>query len=433
MFKSLQVKFVAMVMAVVTVILAAVFVSVGVITTQQASERLMADMDSAIDLASSAQSPARLTAAPPEMGGAPGERSATPVAVYRIEGGELRVASRTAATLGSDVLAEVSRDCIAAPEGEGSLSSQGLVFLKRDVMGVDYVAFANDSAAENVRSIVTISLVVGIAALLMFFVASIAFSRWALRPVRQAWDQQRRFVTNASHDLKTPLSIIKANTEVLLDEPEAPVAERVRWLGITKEASEDMEKLVGEMLALASLDELAEANDRNDSSEDAGLEEVDLSRLLERCALQFEARSFEGGFELSTSIQEGVIVSSNAEVLRQIVQVLLDNACKYVNSDGKVLVGLSVEGSGSAGSPSWRKGSAFLEVSNTGEVISAEDLPHLFDRFYRVDSARDTRSGHGLGLSLAKGLAESIGSDLSVSSEDGLTTFRLEVRLQAGG
>lgn len=457
MLRKLQSKFIAMIMTVVTVILVAVFVSIGVITTQQASKALLEDMNAAIDSAASAalaheaepeldpehpiahvepsaSESSAISAAgdsssasagakaqqefqPPELGGFPGEKSDVPVAVYYVDGDELTSAPRASATLVEGTLKDVSQECISAADGEGSFSQYGLAYLKRTVKGVSYVAFADDSAAANAKRVLLVSVGVGAVALFLFFAASIVFSGWALRPVRRAWEQQRRFVTNASHDLKTPLSIIKANTEVLLDEPDAIVAEREKWLSSTKAASEDMEQLVGEMLELARLDELSEPGVAVPAVSQSQLEQVDLSRLVEGCALQFESRSFEGGFELTTDIPEGVIVRSSAEPLRQLLQILLDNACKYVNAGGIVKVGVF--------GPAASSGATRIAVSNTGTTIASNDLEHIFDRFYRVDKARDTTSGHGLGLSLAKALSEQLGATLTAASSNEETTFTL--------
>lgn len=172
------------------------------------------------------------------------------------------------------------------------------------------------------------------------------------------------------------------------------------------------------MLALASVDAL-EGKDgtklMKGSEEGASLETVNLSRIVERSVLQFESRSFEKGFHLTTSIEENVEVKSNTTTLARIMQILLDNACKYVESEGTVSVALS----SSSGAHT------ILEVSNTGEGIPQDKLPYIFDRFYRVDEVRNAADGHELGLAIAQTLARSLGAQLSAKSDDSLTTFTL--------
>lgn len=413
MFRKLQVEFVALVMGVVTLILVAVFVSIGVMTYQQSWTQLSSDLSASIS--ASADKPHPLPPQggagpePPNMGQQPDERMATPVAVYVLEDGVLTVSSRSGALLDDAVRESLAQDSATLPLGVATPCSQGLVALKQDVMGTTYVAFANDSAAASVRSLAPIFVAVGVAALLVFFVVSILFARWALRPVRQAWDQQREFVSNASHELKTPLAIIKANTEILLDEPDEDAEGRAKWLFSTQEATRGMEALVDDMLALAALDERALAKPV------CADEEVDVSRLVERAVLPFESRAFEGGFQLEMHIPEGVHVHTEAEALSRLLQVLLDNACKYVNDGGTVQVQLERQGAESVR----------ISVSNTGEAIPPEKLNHIFERFYRVDEARASSTGHGLGLAIAKALADELGATLTATSTPDATTFTL--------
>ncbi len=427
MFKKLQVKFVALVMGVATLILCAVFVSIGAMTCQQAAQQLAADLETSIDVSANAferpearaplpQAPDADAAgegqgqlAPPQLGQRPEERLASPVAVYVLEDGALTLASRSSAALDDAVRTEAVEACSDAPEDEVVPGPHGLVLLKRQVRGTTYVAFADDSARVALRGLLPTFAVVGAGALAVFFAISILFARWALRPVRQAWDQQRAFVSNASHELKTPLAIIKANTEILLDEPDADAAARAKWLASTQESAEGMEALVNDMLALASLDELAEQGSVRIAAHVAG--PFDLSRQLEGLALQFESRAFEGGFALEADIVEGVQARADADAVARLMQILLDNACKYVGAGGTVTVRLECA-----------DGAARVSVANTGPLIPPEQQERIFQRFYRADEAH-AGAGHGLGLSIAKALSDQLGAGLSVTSTDAVTTF----------
>lgn len=429
MFKKLQVKFVALVMGVVALILCAVFASIGAMAYQQAADRLASDMDVSIETSANALEHPSARArgpempeapdveatgdpqgqlVPPQLGQRPEERLASPVAVYTVEDGGLTLASRSSAVLEDEVLSEAAQACAEAPFDEVVPCQQGLVLLKRQIRGITYAAFANDSARAALRGLVPMFAVVGAGALAAFFAISILFARWALRPVRQAWDQQRTFVSNASHELKTPLAIIKANTEILLDEPDADAAARGKWLASTQESAEGMEELVDDMLALASLDELAEQG----APDAAGhAEPFDASRLLEGQVLQFESRAFEGGFTLEAAIPEGVSVRADADAVARLTQILLDNACKYVDAGGTVSVTLERTGT-----------DARISVANTGPQIPPEQLERIFDRFYRADEAH-AGSGHGLGLSIAKALSDQLAAGLAATSTEAATTF----------
>ena len=133
---------------------------------------------------------------------------------------------------------------------------------------------------------------------------------------------------------------------------------------------------------------------------------VDLSSLVEGDALQFDAVAYERGCEIETNVFDGISVLGDQDQLDRLLKTLIDNACKYVDDGGAVDVSLSRSGK-----------QARLAVRNTGAPISPEDLPHVFDRFYRADKARTGGAGgHGLGLAIARAIAEEHGGTLTVSS-----------------
>nr|WP_239471424.1 HAMP domain-containing sensor histidine kinase [Olsenella profusa] len=244
------------------------------------------------------------------------------------------------------------------------------------------------------------------------FVVAYLLSGWALRPVERAWEQQRRFVSDASHELKTPLAVILANTQILEADGGVPKEAR-RWVHSTSEEVTHMKGLVEDLLTLARADEQEASGTRSAGASQA----VDLSALVSGCALEFDAVAFERGCSIECALADGVTVTGDPEQLRRVVRTLLDNATKYADRGTPVRVGLSREG---------RR--ARLTVNNRGETIAPEDLAHLFDRFYRTDDARERQSsgGFGLGLAIAKSLVESMGGKISARSTDANgTTFEV--------
>jgi signal transduction histidine kinase len=245
------------------------------------------------------------------------------------------------------------------------------------------------------------------------FLISLAFSNRALRPTEESLSRQRRFVADASHELKTPLAIIDANADAALgsmaSEPEARM-----WVERIGEESGRMRRLVDDLLFLA----------RSEDAADVAMERlpVDLSLAAEREIGRVEAVLFERGIgvEFKSPAAGPVIVKADQERVRQILLILLDNAMKYTDDGGLVVVEV---GHG-------RK-NGFVKVSNTGAGIPAGDLPHIFDRFYRADKARTSSGagGHGLGLSIAKTIAERSGGMITAYSASGMTTFTLELPL----
>lgn len=346
-------------------------------------------------------------AAPPTIGGRERDGGQViPMALFSVsvDGAMTALGRYNTASISQDVLEQAGQQLAGADEGFGSLSDLGLFYVKRQAGGVMYLAFADMGSASGWRSLAATLAVVEVAALAVFFVISLFFSRWALRPVARAWTQQRRFVADASHDLKTPLTVILANTSIALEHPERSVASQSQWLESTQHEAEAMQSLVGDLLALAKMDE-EEAAAQSGAARPA-FEEVDLSDVIEGEVLQFESVAFERGVKLESQVEPGIELRGNEQRLRRLAGTLIDNACKYVDDGGAVNVSLSRAGK-----------QAKLEVRNTGAPISPEDLPHVFDRFYRADKARTGGAGgHGLGLAIARAIAEEHGGTLTVSS-----------------
>lgn len=273
------------------------------------------------------------------------------------------------------------------------------------------IVIADTSAADlSLQSLAIKDVAIFVAAMGALLVIAILLSTWVLKPVEAAWEQQRQFIADASHELKTPLAVIIANTQILEADQSIP-AESRRWIQSTAEESKHMKNLVEELLELARTDETATG-----AHGVMKQEEVDFSAMVENAALEFDAIAFERGSEIQEQIDEGVRVKGDAEWLMRLCKILIDNACKYSLVGTPVLVSLRQES---------RR--CTLSVTNQGNVIDPEDLPHVFDRFYRTDKARSRDAhtgGFGLGLAIAKGICTSHGGTISVtSSAEAGTTF----------
>lgn len=257
---------------------------------------------------------------------------------------------------------------------------------------------------DGLKSLAVNDLIIVCLAMAALLLISIGLSTWVLMPVEQAWEQQRRFVADASHELKTPLAVISANMQILSADASIPVESR-RWVDSTADEASHMKGLVEELLELARTDEGAIGT--------AGVlqhVDVDLSSMVESCALEFDAIAFERGTSIDERIDENVHVTGDPEWLQRLCKILIDNACKY--SDGAKPVSVVLERESRR---------CKLKVNNSGAPIDKDDLDHLFDRFYRTDKARsrsEGAGGFGLGLAIAKGIATSHGGDIDVTSDD---------------
>lgn len=327
-------------------------------------------------------------------------RSNIPLAVYTSgEDGTLTaVADVTTAYIDPDVLEEVSDQVVSMAEGHGTLNGLSLHYYKRTIDGIAYIAFADTSTTADWESLALTLVIAGLGTLAVFFIISLFLSKWALRPVREAWDSQRQFIADASHDLKTPLTVILANASILLKHPESSIASQSQWIESTQTEAESMQGLVCEMLELAQVEERAQI----------AHETFDFSDMLDGETLQFESLAFEQGCSFECEIEEGISVNGDAGRLGKMVSTLIENALKYVDAGGTVSVKLVRSGR-----------SLSLTVHNTGAPIAADDLPHIFDRFYRSNKARTSGTGgFGLGLAIARETARAHDGDIACTSTE---------------
>ena len=254
------------------------------------------------------------------------------------------------------------------------------------------------------RSYVSIAL----AALLLLLGISIVLARLVTKPVEQAWKKQRQFLSDASHELKTPLTVILSNAELL---ERAELTERpARWADNIHSEAARMRTLVEEMLTLARAD---------NAPPTVHLTEVNFSELAMDAALAFEPVAFEGGKGLEFHVCQDLTVLGDADKLRRLVSILLDNAIKYGADGGTVTLALEKT-----------ERQARLTVSNPGQPIPPQELERLFERFYRMDASRGEKSGFGLGLSIAAAIAGEHKGTLRAESDAESTRFLYTMNLK---
>ncbi|MEG0027416.1 MAG: HAMP domain-containing sensor histidine kinase [Raoultibacter sp.] len=296
----------------------------------------------------------------------------------------------------------------ATIDTQGTLSDFGLIYKVNATPDGLKVAFASTSYLTQAMTSLVITLIgVGICALCAFGLISIFLSRWTFRPVERAWKQQQQFIADASHELKTPLTVILANTSILLSHTDGAITSHTRWIESTETEAHLMRDLIDDMLFLA----------QPESQRRCALRmRIDVSELTKRNILQFESLAFEKNLDLIDAIEENIFMQGDTLQIQRLVSTLIDNACKYSNPASKIHIRLTGE-----------SGHLRLSVNNQGFPIPAEDLPYLFDRFYRVDKARvREEGGFGLGLAIAKNIVEEHGGTIAAQSSvvDG-TTFTI--------
>ena len=281
-------------------------------------------------------------------------------------------------------------------ETTGRLDAYNLIYSKVTTMGRQTFVFVDITAQEiALRSLARSFVIIGIVSLLVFFGISFLLAHWAVKPVDKAWKQQRQFVSDASHELKTPLTVIMSNAELLQD-PEYDEERRADFSKSILTMSHQMRDLVEGLLELSRAD--------NGQIKKA-FAPVDFSDLVEEALLPFEAVMYEKGLQLESKISFGITLKGNEQYLTQLVGILLDNACKY-SDPGIVDVRLTRQG----------RNRCLLTVSNPGDPIPKEDLEKIFGRFYRADQARQRTGSFGLGLSIADSVAKEHGGKIWAES-----------------
>ena len=259
----------------------------------------------------------------------------------------------------------------------------------------------------TLRNLLMTLSAVGAVVLVVFFFISHYFSKRAVKPISEAWEKQKRFIADASHELKTPLTIISANCDALLMSGSETVNSQRKWVDHIQAGADRMTRLTGGLLTLAQMEE--------EETQTAAFDNVDMSKLVHDAIRSVEVMADGRGLEITRSIEPDIVLHSEGDKISTAIGVLLDNAVKYAGSRIEVI--LKKE----------RRRLMFI-VKNDGRGISREDLPRVFDRFYKGDKSRESDDSYGLGLSIAKAVVESLNGDIKAESEEGGdTVFTLTI------
>ncbi|MCP1187326.1 cell wall metabolism sensor histidine kinase WalK [Paenibacillus sp. 1781tsa1] len=250
------------------------------------------------------------------------------------------------------------------------------------------IVFIDVTAQQGIlTNLIYTFAVVGLVMLIVIYFLSRYFANRSIAPVREAFEKQKQFIGDASHELKTPLAIINTNADVLLANQEDTIANQAKWLHYIKSETERMTGLTNDLLYLTQMD---------DSRSTMIHAKFNMSDAVESIILPMEAVIFEKNISLDYNIEPNLTVHGNSEQIKQVILILLDNAVKYSGPKGSVNVTLQKQNN-----------DVMLAVSNTGEGIAPEHLDRIFDRFYRTDSSRArTHGGHGLGLAIARSIVD---------------------------
>ena len=401
MIKKLRIKFILVIMSIVMVLLGCIL---GVVINFTGTGMEMQSI-----------SMMRTIAASPFQQGVPGESMGDGVrlpffTVQISSRGELIAASGGYFDLSDrEYLQEIVNSALLSDGETGELEEQELRYLKSvSPMGLTIVFSDTTTESSTMRHLIYSCLGIFLVSTVVFLGISILLSHWVIKPVATAWDQQRQFVADASHELKTPLSVIMANAELMQGE-DTGEEERATYAGNILGMAYQMRSLVANMLEMARVD---------NGAVKMNFTSVDFSQLVSDAVLSFQLLYEEKGQGLQCEAADGIAILGSEQHLYQVMDVLLDNALKYSAPGGTVRVELHKTGS-----------RCLLSVESPGEPISREDLKNIFKRFYRADRARAMNGSYGLGLSIAESVVEAHKGRIWAESENGRNTFRVQLPL----
>ena len=307
-----------------------------------------------------------------------------------------------------DFLFHLIRTASVEADSCGVLEEYSLRYYRTTNPMGQYIIFSDISQEQQtLRSLTVTCLVIGAGSFLVFLVISLLLARWAVKPVEKAWKEQQQFIADASHELKMPLTVIMTNAQ-LLSENQSDPQRRQQFTDAIVSMSGQMRGLVEGLLELARVD---------NGTVKAAFADLDLSQTVSDAVLPFDAVFFENGLELICRIEPDIRVRGSGSHLRQVMEILLDNAQKYACPGTQVVLQLR----------RWSRGQCLLTVASQGEPISPEDLKNIFRRFYRVDKARTMNHSYGLGLSIAQSIVSDHRGRIWAESRNGINTFSVQL------
>lgn len=265
------------------------------------------------------------------------------------------------------------------------------------------VVFVNGNAYNNTSNrLLFTALLVLLGSASLILILTVVVSKRAVRPVAESYEKQRQFITDANHELKTPLTLILSNLDIVESE-----LGKNEWLDDIRSEGERMGLLINQLVTLSRMDE---------STDSVMREEFNLSSAVADTVSEFESLAEERGHTLTSSISPSVYYYGDESLIRRLTAILLDNAIKYCDAGGNIQLSLTC------------RRHPVLTVENTYQDVDKLELNRLFDRFYRADKARTFSGSFGIGLSIAQSIVKSHKGNIAAYKKSGIIGFRVELK-----
>lgn len=257
----------------------------------------------------------------------------------------------------------------------------------------------NSRTTQRLRENLLITTITFIILEISVVIVSYNLTSWIIAPVEETFEKQKRFIADASHELKTPLTVIDASCDAYFNDKQD------KWINNIKSESTRMGKLVKDLLDLAKLE----------NSKELELKKENLSNILESTILTFESLFYEKNIKLEYDIEKNIYFNCNQDLIKELFGILIDNAINHTKENNKVIVNLITNNK-----------EIILKVKNEGSRIAKKDEEKIFERFYRKDESRNRNNNrYGLGLSIAKNIVEKHKGIISATTKDNYTIFKI--------
>ena len=410
LFKASQKKITATIMGLLTLILLGTLMTISITTYSAVYRNNQRILEVFLDDYIKGKGPKE---EPKDTVGTPEDRIATEAAVmYLVEfssdGSFIEIMNDVKPVMSDDALKTFAAQLIS--DGKTSGISGGMIYriASDETSGRIYVVMMDNTLIDSsMKTLIMNTVVFGAAALIILFFVSLKASKEIMKPVEDMYQKQKQFISDAGHELKTPISTVNANAEILQRE-----IGNNRWLDNILYENRRMKELVTGLLDLSRAENM-----------EAVHTDVDFSRIVTGGILPFDSAAYERGLLMESDIEQDIHLEGNPNQLGQLVATLLDNAVSHAEttqnaneSAGKIFVTLHEEDK-----------CAVLKVSNPGKEIPAEERNRIFERFYRTDSSRELNGHYGLGLAIAKAVATAHDGEISVECTAGITTFIVRI------